>query len=130
MTPPATLSWTFPDVLSWSRPRPGRGKVRYTGAYAAGRDTWALLTRMAVLEAGWTPPPEARYRVTITVRGGGLRDLDRVCTAVLDACQAGGALKNDALVDRIRATRVPVTPGATASTDVTVELAPGTRSTT
>lgn len=123
MTPPlSTLEFTFPSVLSWSRPRPGRGTVRYEGPYGAGRDGWALLARAAVTAAGWAPPDEARYRVEVTVHGGGLRDLDRVITAVLDACQSGGALRNDALVDLIRAHRVPVAAGEDASVDVVVEL--------
>lgn len=124
-----TLAFSLAGVLSWSRPRPGRGAVRYEGPYAAGRDGWALLARAAVTAAGWAPPDDARYRVDIVVHGGGLKDLDRVITAVCDACQAGGAIRNDCLVDLICADRVPVGKGEASSTDVTVALVlpPGKR---
>ena len=39
------------------------------------------------------------------MRCGGRRDLDRVCTAVLDALQAGGAVRDDCLVDALTAAR-------------------------
>mgnify|MGYP001613075732 CR=1 FL=1 len=81
MTPSAgTLELSYPNVLSWSRPRTGRGVTRYEGPYAAGRDAWALLTRAAVLSAGWAPAKTARYRVDVNVTGGGKRDLARVLT--------------------------------------------------
>ena len=75
--------------------------MRYPAAYARDRDAWALLVAQAVREARWQPPPAARYRVAVGVAGGGKRDLDRVCTAVLDALQAGGAVRDDCLVDAL-----------------------------
>ncbi len=99
------LTIALPGVLSWSRPRRERGRVRYPAAYARSRDGWAAVVAHAVARRNWRPPPAARYRVTVTVCGGGRRDLDRVCTAVLDALQAGGAVRDDCLVDALTATR-------------------------
>jgi Holliday junction resolvase RusA-like endonuclease len=95
----------LPGVVSWSRPRRAGGGVRYPAAYARARDAWALLVAQAVREARWAPPPGARYRVAVGVAGGGKRDLDRVCTAALDALQAGGAVRDDCLVDKLAACR-------------------------
>ena len=117
-TPPPVLRVELPGVVSWSRPRLARGGVRYPAAYAQDRDAWALLVAQAVREARWRPPPAARYRVAVAVSGGGKRDLDRVCTAVLDALQAGGAVRDDCLVDALTATRraAPTGRGAPATT--------------
>ena len=104
-TPPPVLRLELPGVVSWSRPRRARGGVRYPAAYARDRDAWGLLVAQAVREAHWRPPPGARYGVAVAVRGGGKRDLDRVCTAVLDALQIGGAVRDDCLVDELTATR-------------------------
>jgi Holliday junction resolvase RusA-like endonuclease len=79
--------------------------VRYPRGYARDRDAWALLVTLAVREARWRPPLAARYRVEVAVYGGGKRDLDRVCTAVLDALQTGGAVRDDCLVDTLTACR-------------------------
>jgi hypothetical protein len=101
------LSVRLTPVLSWSRPRPGRGRVRYTGAYADGREGWALLVRHAATAQGWAAPEKtARLHVTVRVTNGGKRDLDRVCTAVLDALQGGGAIADDCLCDGLHAERV------------------------
>ena len=99
--PAPRLRVVLPGVVSWSRPRRARGGVRYPPAYARARDAWALLVAQAVREAHWRPPPEARYRVAVGVAGGGRRDLDRVCSAALDALQAGGAGRDDCLVDAL-----------------------------
>jgi len=72
-----------------ARAQRARGGVRYPAAYARARDAWGLLVAKAVRDAQWRPPPTARYRVSVTICGGGRRDLDRVCTAVLDVLQAG-----------------------------------------
>ncbi len=112
----APLLWVaLPNVYSWSRPRPGRGRVRYEGRYAVGREVWAMTVRVAVAEQGWEPPMEAgkagkpatpaRLQVTVRVTNGGKRDLDRVCTAVLDALQGGGAIADDCAVDSLPAER-------------------------
>jgi hypothetical protein len=66
-----------------------------------------------------------RYRVAVTVRGGGKHDLDRVCTAVLDALQAGGGVrKNDCLVDALRAARLPLPRGARPATEAALAAPP------
>jgi Holliday junction resolvase RusA-like endonuclease len=120
--PPSVLRIELPGVVSWSRPRRARGGVSYPQAYARDRDAWALLVAQAVRDRNWRPPRTARYRVEVEVDGGGRRDLDRVCTAVLDALQAGGALRDDCLVDALTATRAAApTHGAPATT---VEVAP------
>ena len=112
--PAPRLRIVLPGVVSWSRPRLGRGGVRYPPAYARARDAWSLLVAQAVRKARWAPPPAARYRVAVVVFGGGKRDLDRVCTATLDALQAGGAVRDDCLVDALVADRSPAAPGLTA----------------
>jgi Holliday junction resolvase RusA-like endonuclease len=113
----------LPGVVSWSRPRRARGSVRYPAAYARDRDAWGLLVAKAVREAHWRPPPGARYRVEVGVAGGGKRDLDRVCTAVLDALQAGGAFRDDCLVDALQASRAHAA-GSGEHTDVEVIARP------
>jgi Holliday junction resolvase RusA-like endonuclease len=118
------LTVALPDVVSWSRPRRLRGGVRYPPEYVRARDVWALVVAQAVRCQGWHPPPAARYRVAVAVRGGGRRDLDRVCTAVLDALQAGGAIRDDALVDRLVAARRKRAGAETPRTEVTVRLLP------
>jgi hypothetical protein len=91
--------------------------VRYPAGYTAGREAWAAAVSAADLASGWRPPPGARYRVAIDVHGGGKRDLDRVCTAALDALQAGHAVRDDCLVEALAATRhAAPTRGASATT--------------
>jgi hypothetical protein len=123
-TPPAVLRIELPGVVSWSRPRRARGGVRYPAAYARDRDSWGLLVALAVREARWRPPPAARYRVAVAVTGGGKRDLDRVCTAVLDALQTGGAVRDDCLVDVLTATRNRAPRGSHPATVVEVSAQP------
>jgi Holliday junction resolvase RusA-like endonuclease len=125
-TPPPVLRIELPGVVSWSRPRRARGGVRYPAAYARDRDAWGLLVAKAVREARWRPPAGARYRVAVGVTGGGKRDLDRVCTAVLDALQAGGAFRDDCLVDALQASRAPAA-GSGGHTDVEVIALPARR---
>jgi Holliday junction resolvase RusA-like endonuclease len=120
--PAPLLRVVLPGVVSWSRPRKARGGVRYPPAYVRARDAWSLLVALAVRDAHWRPPPGARYRVAVGVAGGGRRDLDRVCTAVLDALQAGGAVRDDCLVDALTATRQAAPPRGAPAT--TVEVAP------
>ena len=96
-------------------------------AYARARDAWSLLVAQAVRDARWRPPPAARYRVAVAVRGGGKRDLDRVCTAVLDALQAGGAVRDDCLVDALVADRSPAGRRRVPRTVVEVSICGGGR---
>jgi Holliday junction resolvase RusA-like endonuclease len=117
---PGALDVTLPDVVSWARPRRWGTRLRYPAAYAAGRATWAAAVAHAVAERGWDPPVRARYWVAVAVCGGGRRDLDRVCTAVLDALQGGGAVRDDCLVDVLTAGRFPVPPGDAPATLVHV----------
>ena len=123
-TPPPVLRVELPGVVSWSRPRMVRGGVRYPAAYAGARAAWALLVAQAVREAHWQPPPGARYHVAVGVAGGGRRDLDRVCTAALDALQAGGAVRDDCLVDALVGIRWAAVPGTRSSTRVAVVAVP------
>jgi hypothetical protein len=58
--------------------------------------------------------------VAVAVYIGGKRDLGRVCTAVLDALQAVGAVRDDCLVDVLTAGRFPVPPGGRSATVVHV----------
>jgi hypothetical protein len=104
-----------------------RGLVRYPAAYARDRDEWGLLVAQAVRDAQWEQPPGARYRVAVAVRGGGKRDLDRVCTAVLDALQAGRAVRDDCLVDALTATRQAGPPRGAPTTTVEVAALPSAR---
>ena len=124
--PPPLFRVELPGVVSWSRPRLMRGSVRYPAAYARDRNAWSLLVAQAVRDARWRPPPGARYRVGVAVRGGGKRDLDRVCTAVLDALQAGGVFRDDCLVDALQASRAPAA-GSGEHTDVEVIALPARR---
>jgi Holliday junction resolvase RusA-like endonuclease len=110
----------LPGVVSWNRPRLARGGVRHPRDYARDRDAWALVVAQAVRDRNWRPPQTARYRVEVAVRGGGKRDLDRVCTAVLDALQAGHAVRDDCLVDALTATRHAAPTRGTAATTVEV----------
>ena len=123
----AGLRIELPGVVSWSRPRRVRGGVRYPAAYARARDAWTLLVAQAVREARWRPPPAARYRVAVAVFGGGKRDLDRVCTATLDALQAGGAVQDDCLVDALVAARSPAGRRQAPRTVVEVSVCGGGR---
>jgi len=125
--PAPRLRIVLPGVVSWSRPRLGRGGVRYPPAYARARDAWSLLVAQAVRKARWAPPPAARYRVAVVVFGGGKRDLDRVCTATLDALQAGGAVRDDCLVDALVADRSPAGRRRTPRTVVEVSVCGGGR---
>jgi Holliday junction resolvase RusA-like endonuclease len=126
-TPPPVLRLELPGVVSWSRPRRARGGVRYPSAYAQARDAWGLLVARAVRQAHWRPPPEARYRVAVVVSGGGRRDLDRVCTAVLDALQTGHAVRDDCLVDELRAARIRLPGGERPATLVDLTILAGAR---
>jgi hypothetical protein len=129
---PGVLDVTLPDVVSWARPRRWGGRARYPAAYAASRDAWATVVASAVAAQGWGPPARARYWVAVAVYGGGRRDLDRVCTAVLDALQAGGAVCDDCLVDVLTAGRFPVPAGGASATVVhvaTLSDAPATSAT-
>ena len=121
-TPPTVLRIRLPGVVSWTRPRRMRGGVRYPAAYARARDAWSLLVAQAVRDARWQPPPATRYRVEVAVSGGGKRDLDRVCTAVLDALQGGNAIRNDVFVTSLTATKTPATAGEDARTEVRLEV--------
>jgi Holliday junction resolvase RusA-like endonuclease len=123
-TPPPVLRVELPGVVSWSRPRRMRGGVRHPAAYARVRDAWSLLVALAVREARWQPPPAARYHVAVGVAGGGRRDLDRVCTAVLDALQAGGAVRDDCLVDELTAARSRAPRESPPATAVEVSALP------
>ena len=125
--PAARLPVTLPGAVSWSRPRRARGGVRYPAAYARDRDAWAAVVAGAVHDRGWRPPPTARYRVELVVYGGGKRDLDRVCTAVLDALQGGGALRDDCLVDALTATRWAAPSGVAPATAVEIATLPPRR---
>jgi DNA adenine methylase len=116
----STFRVTLPNVVSWSRPRRVRGGVRYPRAYVQNREAWATVVAHAVLCQQWHPPPKVRYVVTVTVYGGGRRDLDRVCTAVLDALQAGNAVRDDCLVDELTATRSPLQRGGRPTTMVEI----------
>ena len=58
------------------------------------------------------------------VAGGGKRDLDRVCTAALDALQAGGAVRDDCLVDALVGIRWAAGRGTRPSTTVAVVAVP------
>jgi hypothetical protein len=125
--PAPLLRVVLPGVVSWSRPRRLRGGVRYPRDYARDRDAWATVVAHAVAGQRWRPPATARYRVTVAVSGGGKRDLDRVCTAVLDALQAGRAVRDDCLVDALTATRQAAPTRGAASTTVEVAAVPPLR---
>ena len=60
----------------------------------------------------------------MAVFGGGKRDLDRVCTAVLDALQAGGAVRDDCLVDALVGIRWAAGRSTRPSTTVAVVAVP------
>jgi Holliday junction resolvase RusA-like endonuclease len=98
--------------------------VRYPRGYARDRDAWALVVAHAVAGQRWRPPPIARYRVQVAVYGGGKRDLDRVCTAVLDALQGGKAIRDDVFVTSLTATKTPAA-GVRARTEVRLEVCHG-----
>ncbi len=126
-TPPPVLRVELPGVVSWSRPRRAGGGVRYPAAYAQDRDARAAVVAHAVAGQRWRPPANARDRVEVAVFGDGKRDLDRVCTAVLDALQAGRAVRDDCLVDALTATRHAATTRGAASTRVEVAAVPPAR---
>jgi hypothetical protein len=115
-TDPPVLRIGLPGVVSWSRLRRVRDGVRYPAAYARARDAWSLLVGQAVRAARWRPPPIVRHRVEVTVRGGGMRDVDRVCTVVLDALQGGKAIRDDVFVSSLTATKTPAAAGERART--------------
>ena len=127
VAPAPRLRIVLPGVVSWSRPRRARGGVRYPRAYARDRDAWALVVARTVRDQNWRPPPTARYRVEVAVDGGGKRDLDRVCTATLDALQAGGAVRDDCLVDALVADRSPAGRRQAPRTVVEVSVCGGGR---
>lgn len=111
---PGVLRLTLPGVVSWQRPReqPLRGggrRTAYPPAYEAGRTVWSLYVRGAVEQAGWTAP-DVRWPLAVeaVVAAGGRFDLDRVTTALLDALQSGGAIKDDCRVFRLSVRRRPL----------------------
>lgn len=112
----------LPGVVSWRRPRRQRGgRVAYPDAYLRDRAAWAVAVLHAVAAAGWQrPPASARLGVAVRTTGRGRYDLDRVLTAVLDALQAGGALRDDCLVDALTARRGVAGRGEPALTEVCV----------
>jgi hypothetical protein len=118
----------FVDTLPPTARRVSAAEVlpshRYPQAYARARDAWGLLVTSAVRDAQWRPPRDARYRVAEGVAGGGRHDLDRVCTAVLDALQAGGAVRDDCLVDALVGIRWRAGRGVRPSTTVAVVAGP------
>ena len=74
-------------------------RTAYPEAYAWQRDAWRTVVRHAVASSNWTAPPvAATLCATVAVVAPGKLDLDRVLTAVLDALQGGGALKDDCRV--------------------------------
>lgn len=132
LSPASTLRLTLPGVVSWQRPReqPLRGggrRTAYPPAYEAGRTVWSLYVRGAVEQAGWTAP-DVRWPLAVeaVVAAGGRFDLDRVTTALLDALQAGGAIKDDCRVFRLSIRRRPLEPdeGRLPHVDVTVGVLP------
>lgn len=129
------LSLELLGVVSWRRPRlqPVKRAHRawgvrtaYPPAYERDRALWRSLVTARVEAAGWVPCARARYGVDVLVAAGGRLDLDRVVTAVLDALQAGAAIRDDCLVDCIGARRQR--PGAKEAwrTEVRVSLHGGT----
>jgi hypothetical protein len=108
---PVGLFLALPGVVTWRRPRQqplrnGGTRTAYPAAYEQGRELWQTAVRARVLEADWTPPPVAEaLGVVLHAVGPGRFDLDRVCTAVLDALQGGGALRDDCRVWRLYAER-------------------------
>jgi hypothetical protein len=116
LRPAAALRLTLPGVVSWQRPREqplknGGRRTAYPPTYEAGRTVWSLYVRGAVAEAGWAPP-DVRWPLAVEaeVVAGGKFDLDRVTTALLDALQAGGAIKDDCRVFRLSVRRRPLEP--------------------
>jgi hypothetical protein len=129
----ATLRLTLPGVVSWQRPREqplknGSRRTAYPPAYEAGRAVWSLYVRGAVEAAGWTAP-DVRWPLAVeaVVAAGGKFDLDRVTTALLDALQAGGAIKDDCRVFRLFVRRRPLEPeeGRLPHVDVAVGVTGG-----
>ena len=122
--PRPALRIKLPGVVSWSRPRRQGGRVRYPPAYVRAREAWSLVVAHAVHAQDWCPPSTSRYQVSVVVCGGGRRDLDRVCTAALDALQAGGAVRDDCLVDELAAIRSRAPRGSRPATVVAVSALP------
>jgi hypothetical protein len=114
------LDVTLPDVVPRARPWRAGGRVRYPAAYAVCREAWATVVAHAVAAQGWGPPARARYWVAVAVYGGGRYDLNLVCTAVLDALEAGGAVRDDGPVEVLTAGRFPVPAGGAPATVVHV----------
>jgi hypothetical protein len=119
--PRPELSLTLPGVVSWQRPREqpvagGQGRppghrTAYPQAYVEARDGWRLVVRAAVAEASWARPPVSEALCVVAeVVAPGRMDMDRVLSAVLDALQAGEALKDDCRVWRLHASRRPPGP--------------------
>ena len=114
MKPPAVQAWddlylTLAGAYSWQRPRakPGyittkygaRPRVGYSDESEAQRTEWAWSVRSQVKTNRWAIDKGDRYTVHISILANGRLDPDRVVSAVLDALQAGGAIRDDALVD-------------------------------
>ena len=103
------LTITLPGVVSWPRPRlRANGSVGYSRRYAEDRAAWAAAVAHAVTTYGWTVVPRGvpvGVRVLMQAWRGRQCDLDRVCTAVCDALQRGGAIGDDRDVWSLRAER-------------------------
>lgn len=128
--PLPVLFLRLPGVVSWARPReqPLRGggrRMAYPERYQAGRLTWGLAVRAAVVEASWARPPVGvALSLVASIVAPGKLDTDRVVTAVLDALQAGGALVDDCRVWHLQAERRRPGPGEDAHVDVMLSEAP------
>ena len=121
---PSALSLTLDGCLTWKRPRRMGRVTRYPADYAAGRDAWALQVRAAVAETGWVAPPvKDELAVEAHIVAGGKLDTDRVLTAVLDALQGGGALRDDCRCWDVRAVRRKPGRGEAPHVDVLLGLA-------
>ena len=113
-----------PASSPWSRPRRA-GRRAVPGGLRRDRDAWGALGRpgrpgrpLAAPAGGPVPRRGGRLR-------GGKRDLDRVCTAALDALQAGGAVRDDCLVDELQAVRHRLPRGTRPTTAVDLFILSG-----
>lgn len=106
-----TLHLRLPGVVSWARPRvqpvgEQSQRTAYPPTYLAGREVWRQWVAGQVTQAQWPRPPvEAALAVVVEVVAGGRLDVDRVVSAVLDALQHGGAIKDDCRVWQLQARR-------------------------
>ena len=127
----ARLLVTLPGVFSWERPR--RQSVKKAGGfwgvrtayperYARVRAAWAAVVCAAVVAQEWAPAEGARFLVWVDAHGKGRFDLDRVVTAVADALQGGGAIRDDCLIDGYHARRHPLPAEGEPRTDVEVRI--------